>query len=473
MLVETSAAAEVNACAGGGIALPLHPPPSLSAAPVAASSQVVLPPPAAGSAFCYSPPSQPVVLVGGNAPAAALCHPRAGVPTPPPLPLPAGTQIAAAPLEGGAPVLLPSLPASANAAAACALTTAAAPAALAVGGGPVVVSPRGGECVRVVENTVVAPVSPLLPPPAQQQPREGEETLVVSETVAAAGPGGAALVTVEEERAVAQPIIRMGRETVIIPAHTFAPKLIFLGEQWLPAPTETHANIAHSVPLAERARFSRKDPQKSESYARQVYAQVAANTVQFEKVLLSSKGTEKLFLTSADREHVRLQATALTEILPSLQMITSATEVQHMRYSLVDYSLASLSNISTQAIQQVVGDHCQQPVFAIVRVYEHTKLPDITPPPSPSHGCRLSGGPVEDCDGWTLLYESPPVELGDRSRVSSGCIKMHEGARFYYKHRIVPPKPRLFDDQDLELHAVLPPKVKRNRRFSHPLRPTH
>lgn len=275
------------------------------------------------------------------------------------------------------------------------------------------------------------------------------------------------MVVEEEVLEEPQPIIKLDKHTVVIPAHSFAPKFIFLGEQWLPAPTETHANVQHRVVLTDRTRLGRRDSRKGDSYRAQVYRQVAAHTPQFEKVLISSKDTETLACSSGDTNHVRLQARALGEILPTLCVTTSATEVQHMRYSLVDYTLDSLLNISTEALKDAVGDTCNQPIYLLLRIFECSKLPDLSPPSTPTAGGPggpYDGGPQEETEGWTVVYEAPPVELGDRSKVSPETVRLHEGARFYYKHQIVPAVPKLFEDNK-ELNAVLPPQ-KRTVRYT-------
>ncbi|KAL8449294.1 hypothetical protein Emag_003678 [Eimeria magna] len=273
---------------------------------------------------------------------------------------------------------------------------------------------------------------------------------------------------IEEEQVIEpQPIIKLDKRTVIIPAHSFTPKFTFIGEQWLPAPTETHASCSHSVVLVERARLGRKDSRKGEAYQAQVYRQIAAHTPQFEKVLLSTEDTETLCCTSRDANHVKLQARALAEILPCLRITTSATEVQHMRYSLVNYTLEGLGNINTEALRDTVGDTCSQPIYLLLRVYECTKVRDLSPPLTPTAAAGSEGvggpppfqGPLEETEGWSVVYEAPPVDLGDRSRVAPEHVKLHEGAKFYYKHQIIPAVPKLFEESK-ELNAVLPPQTR-------------
>ncbi|XP_026190710.1 uncharacterized protein LOC34620557 [Cyclospora cayetanensis] len=273
----------------------------------------------------------------------------------------------------------------------------------------------------------------------------------------------ASMVIEEEQIVEPQPIIKLDRHTVVIPAHSFAPKFIFLGEQWLPAPTESHANGQHRVCLVERARFGRRDSRKGEAYRAQVYRQVAAHTPQFEKVLISSRDTETLCCTSRDTHHVRLQARALAEMLPCLSLRTSATEVQHLRYSLVDYTLQSLENINTERLKEIIADTCNQPMYLLLRIYECTRVPDLSRPSTPTAADASLGAPGspfaahEETEGWTVVYEAPPIELGDRSKVAPETIRMHEGARFYYKHPVTPVQPKLFEEKK-ELNAVLPPQ---------------
>ncbi|KAL8269938.1 hypothetical protein Esti_006126 [Eimeria stiedai] len=358
------------------------------------------------------------------------------------------------------------------------------------------VGPRGGPTegpLKITDRTVLRQPSVVLPPPQLQEEFVGPPPPVCclppggppppTEPIGTAaahcagvkGPlpprpgdppsGGPPTMVIEEEHvAEPQPIIKLDKHTVIIPAHSFTPKYIFVGEQWLPAPTETHANCSHSVVLVERARLGRRDSRKGEAYQAQVYRQVAAHTPQFEKVLLSTEDIDTLCCTSRDANHVKLQARALAEILPSLRVTTSATEVQHMRYSLVDYTLEGLTNINTAALRDTVGDTCSQPIYLLLRIYECTKVQDLSPPLTPTAAAGSEGvgpppcqGPLEETDGWAVVYEAPPVDLGDRSRVAPEHVKLHEGARFYYKHQIVPAVPKLFEDNK-ELNAVLPPQ---------------
>ncbi|KAL8431899.1 hypothetical protein Efla_002736 [Eimeria flavescens] len=397
----------------------------------------------------------------------------------------------------------------------------AAPAVMRVAGGPpggptvsIPVNPPGGSPegpLKITERTILREPNVVLPPPAlREEIREGgppggpllppSVCCVTQQEVqqphvhvhppplrrgaplpcpgaAGGGPppgsaGGPPTMVIEEEHITEpQPIVKLDKHTVVIPAHSFSPKFIFVGEQWLPAPTETHANDSHSVVLVERTRLGRRDSRKGEAYRAQVYRKVAAHTPQFEKVLLSTEDTDALCCSQADTNHMKLQARALAGILPSLRITTSATEVQHLRYSLVDYTLDGLVNLNTEALKETVGDTCSQPLYLLLRVYECTRVKDLSPPVSPRGAAAaaaeagdpaLGGGggglaPSEETDGWAVIYEAPPVDLGDRSRVTSGSVKLHEGARFYYKHQIVPAAPKLFTENK-ELNAVLPPQ---------------
>ncbi|CDJ38810.1 hypothetical protein ETH_00038005 [Eimeria tenella] len=206
-------------------------------------------------------------------------------------------------------------------------------------------------------------------------------------------------VVVEQERGGGpQAVIKADRHTAVIPAHSFAPKFVFVGEQWLPAPTESHANKVHRVCLVEKAKLGRRDSRKAESQGLGVYVQAAAHAEQFGKVLLSSAGCTDTAAEGADaaagctdtpHHRLRMQARALGELLPALCLRTSATEVQHLRYSLVDYSLQTLENIDTARLRQTLGDLCSQPLYLLLRVYECSKLPDFSPPDTPTH----AGGP--------------------------------------------------------------------------------
>ena len=347
---------------------------------------------------------------------------------------------------------------------------------------PPVMGPPGGPPMpdgplKITERTILRQPNVILPPPALQEevvggppagpppccsrpssPHGGRSSPCGGPH--ASGGGGPPTMIIEEEQILEpQPIIKLDRHTVVIPAHSFSPRFIFLGEQWLPAPTETHANGSHRVCLVERARFGRRDSRKGDAYRAQVYRQVAAHTPQFEKVLISTKDTETLGCTGRDTDHMRLQARALTEILPSVSITTSATEVQHMRYSLVDYTLENIQNINTEALKETVGDSCHQPIYLLLRIYECTRVPDLSPPSTPTSGAPGNpyGGPHEETEGWAVIYEAPPVELGDRSKVSPEAVRMHDGSRFYYKHSIIPAQAKLFEEPK-ELNAVLPPQ---------------
>ncbi|KAL8431506.1 hypothetical protein ACSSS7_005215 [Eimeria intestinalis] len=451
-----AAAAAVTTTAAAPPPPPLDPPP---------------PPPSLRVQTEMVGPPQTVVRLPGKSPGGA--PPHAHLPIGPP---------------GGPPVAI--------------TTEAAGPSQVAVPMGPPVppsvsipVGPPGGPPegpLKITDRTVLRQPSVVLPPPQLQEEFVGARSPVCclppggsppapeamgTEAVHCAavrcppappvgGPpsGGPPTMVIEEDHvAEPQPIIKLDKHTVIIPAHSFTPKFIFVGEQWLPAPTETHANCSHSVVLVERARLGRKDSRKGEAYQAQVYRHVAAHTPQFEKVLLSTEDTDTLCCTSRDANHVKLQARALAEILPSLRLTTSATEVQHMRYSLVDYTLEGISNINTEALRGTVGDTCSQPIYLLLRIYECTKVRDFSPPLTPTAAGTEGAppptcqGPLEETDGWAVVYEAPPVDLGDRSRVAPEHVKLHEGARFYYKHQIVPAVPKLFEDSK-ELNAVLPPQ---------------
>ncbi|KYF42300.1 hypothetical protein TGARI_212045 [Toxoplasma gondii ARI] len=237
--------------------------------------------------------------------------------------------------------------------------------------------------------------------------------------------------------------------TAVIPAHTFAPEYIFIGEQWLPGPYETAKNCFHDIPLVRLAKFSRPDHVKTDSFKTDVYQHVLPYAHRLENVLLSSEHTSSLDLGSCSRDHIKLQSRALVGILPSLHVSTKAVSFPHLRYSLVEYNIERLTCISRRAMRYYIGETLNQPLYIIVRVFERNSVPGATPPASPDNEQTDELVSEKEQESWTLVYEAPPVCLTElEGRVMDDeVITFDDDSHFHYKHPYTPPPPTLFQAQ--------------------------
>ncbi|PFH35845.1 hypothetical protein BESB_054960 [Besnoitia besnoiti] len=275
---------------------------------------------------------------------------------------------------------------------------------------------------------------------------------VVACTTAGSHPGEMTTLVDEESCQTDWGTERKTCNTAVIPAHTFAPEYIFVGEQWLPGAHVTATTCFHAVPLVRLAKYSRRDHSKTESIKTDLYQQTLPDAYKLEKVLLSSQSTSQLDLVSSSRDHIKLQSRALVSILPSLEVSTKAVAFPHLSYCLIEYSVDRLTGIRKTALRDYVGETLNQPLYILLRVFERSSMPGATPPASPGSGREENTVSEHEEESWKLIYEAPPVRLTepDGCIVDDDVISFREDCSFHYKHTYSPAPPTLFEAKETE-----------------------
>ncbi|PHJ22745.1 transmembrane protein [Cystoisospora suis] len=237
--------------------------------------------------------------------------------------------------------------------------------------------------------------------------------------------------------------------TVVIPAHTFAPEYVFLGEQWLPGPYEAAKTCVHEIPLVRLAKSSRMDHMKADGLDTDLYRKILPEAHKLEKAVIFSGCPRQVDLGST-RDRIRLQSHALIDLLPSLRVSTKSMEFPHLCYSLIEYQLQKLTAISKSALRGYVGDALNQPLYLLLRVFECKSVILASPPVSPANREASVLASEEEQDRWEMLYEAPPVCVVDAEGrfVDDGSIVFDEDSAFQYKHPFTPKPSKLLETAD-------------------------